>query len=203
MTKVTMAQWSGGGDVMCRKCNSAPETTTHIVSGCPEMNFRHHKGRHDKLCAVIHWGICKQIGVPGTAERWWQHVPQKVVKHDGHELIWDPFIEPIKPTKAKHPDIEWKQPNKIIIIEASCPADHNVMTMYAHKESKYNDIRDSEAQKYKKRVRVLPIVIGATGAVPTATVQNLAELKCAELERISWIQKLVALETIRIVKRVL
>ena len=77
------------------------------------------------------------------------------------------------------------------------------MTMYAHKESKYNGIRDSEAQKYKKRVRVLPIVIGATGAVPTATVQNLAELKCAEFERISWIQKLVALETTRIVKRVL
>ena len=77
------------------------------------------------------------------------------------------------------------------------------MTMYAHKEYKYNDIRDSEAQKYKKSVRVLPIVIGATGTVPTATVQNLAELKCAEFERISWIQKLVALETIKIVKRVL
>ena len=62
------------------------------------------------------------------------------------------------PRQKKSP-FEWRQPNKIIIVEVSCPADHNAMTMYAHKDSKYNDIRDSEAQKYKKRVRVLPIVI--------------------------------------------
>ena len=68
------------------------------------------------------------------------------------------------------------------------------------RNEKYSDIRDSEAQKYKKRAKVLPIIVGATGAVPRATVQNMAELKCKELERYSWIQKLVAIETIKIVK---
>ena len=119
-----------------------------------------------------------------------------------HEVLWDPFISTKKNIKERHPDIVWRQPEKIYIIEVSTPADENALAMYAKKQGKYDELRDSEAAKNKKRTRVIPIVIGATGAIPRATVVNLKEL-AVDLEReIEQIQKMIAKETIKIVKSV-
>ena len=105
--------------------------------------------------------------------------------------------------KERHPDIVWRQPDKIFIIEVSTPADENALTMYAKKQTKYQELRDSEAAKYKKRTRVLPIVIRATGVIPRATVVNLAELDVDLEKEIEKIQKMIAKETIKIIKSVL
>lgn len=59
-------------------------------------------------------------------------------------------------------------------------------------------MRENEAQKYKKKARVLPIVVGATGAMPKATRANVNQI-LQNPPRIEIIQKLVALETIAVI----
>ena len=121
------------------------------------------------------------------------------VKHDGNEVIWDQFITPIASgIKERRPDIVWRKAKEILIIEVSCPADENALARYEEKAKRYVKLRENEAQKYKKKARVLPVVVGATGAMPKATRANVNQI-LQNPPRIEIIQKLVALETIAVI----
>ena len=140
------------------------------------------------------------FGAPGLESNWWRHKPEAVIKHDGHEVVWDQFVAPIASgIKDRRPDIIWRKPKEILIVEISCPADENVLARYEDKIKKYVKLRENEAEKYGKRARVLPIVVGATGAIPKTTSANLRELIQKQKIRTEIVQKLVALETIGVI----
>lgn len=63
---------------------------------------------------------------------------------------------------------------------------------------KYQTLIADMGQTERKRVTLIPIVIGATGAVLKATVVSLASRKC--VIEISWLQKIVAIETVKLVR---
>ena len=65
---------------------------------------------------MLHWQILKEIGAPGLESNWWRHKPEAVIKHDGHEVVWDQFVAPniASGIKDRRPDIIWAEGNTFL-----------------------------------------------------------------------------------------
>ena len=52
-------------DSRCRLCQQFDETVDHIISACPILAKEHCIKRHDRVCAQLHFNICKETGKIG------------------------------------------------------------------------------------------------------------------------------------------
>jgi len=50
-------------DSKCRLCQQFDETIDHIISACPILAKEQYIKRHDRVCAQLHFNICKETGV--------------------------------------------------------------------------------------------------------------------------------------------
>jgi len=50
-------------DSKCRLFQQFDDTIDHIISACPIMAKEKYIKRHDKVCAQLHFNICKETGV--------------------------------------------------------------------------------------------------------------------------------------------
>ena len=50
-------------DSKCRLCQQFDETINHITSACPILAKEQYIKRHDRVCAQLHFNICKETGV--------------------------------------------------------------------------------------------------------------------------------------------
>jgi len=50
-------------DRKCRLCQQFDETIDHIISACPILAKERYIKRHDRVCAQLHFNICKETGV--------------------------------------------------------------------------------------------------------------------------------------------
>ena len=65
-------------------CKQFDETVEHIVSGCPILPKEQYIKRHDRLCAQLHFNVCKEIGVKLESNHWYDHVPKSTeTSHEG------------------------------------------------------------------------------------------------------------------------
>ena len=120
-----------------------------------------------------------------------------IVKNN--KIVWNQFV-PVcdSKVKANRPDIIWETEDVVKVIEISCPADKNVIQMLNQKETKYVTLMRDLRRTRKKRVEYFPIVIGGTGAVPLRTVEAMKDL---DLDiKTEWAQKVVTMETIKVIK---
>ena len=44
------------------------------MTACPIWAKEHNIERHDRVCAELHFNICKEIGVKLDSEQWYDHV---------------------------------------------------------------------------------------------------------------------------------
>jgi hypothetical protein len=65
-------------DSKWRLCQQFDETIDHIISACPIMAKEKYIKRHDKVCAQLHFNICKETGVQLDKKHWYEHVPKPV-----------------------------------------------------------------------------------------------------------------------------
>ena len=49
----------------CRLCQQIDETKDHIISACPILAKEQYTKRHDRVCAQLHFNICKETGTTG------------------------------------------------------------------------------------------------------------------------------------------
>ena len=70
--------------------------------------------------------------------------------------------------------------------------------MLNQKETKYIELLNDLRRTRKKPARHYPVIIGGTGAIPQATVNALNDLDIGA--RNEWLQKLVTLETLRVLR---
>ena len=54
------------------------ETIDHIISACPILAKEQYIERHDRVCAQLHFNICKETGVELDKKQWYEHVPKSV-----------------------------------------------------------------------------------------------------------------------------
>ena len=60
-----------------RLCKQHEQTTDHLTSGCPILAKNEYLMRHDKVCAYLHYSICKALGTE-TTDKWYTHIPKPV-----------------------------------------------------------------------------------------------------------------------------
>ena len=95
------------GTTKCRMCGLYDETVDHVVSGCPELAKLEYLTRHDKVCAQVHFEICKKLNVPIEAKKWYDHQPKTVTQtSDGKiRILWNMEVRTDREVKANRMDI--------------------------------------------------------------------------------------------------
>jgi CRISPR/Cas system CMR-associated protein Cmr1 (group 7 of RAMP superfamily) len=62
----------------CRHCHQFDETVEHLISASPILVKEQYIKRHDRMCAQLHFSMCKDRGVKLENEHWHDHVPKLV-----------------------------------------------------------------------------------------------------------------------------
>ena len=113
---------------MCRLCGEREETISHVVAECKMLAQKQYKvWRHDKVAQVIHWKLCQRFGFP-LKERWYEHVPERVLENEEVKLLWDFPIQTDHQLDHNKPDIviHYKQKQECQILDVACPFDTRV-----------------------------------------------------------------------------
>ena len=162
----------------CRLCLGQSETVDHIVSACPVLAKHEYLERHNRVCSYIHWHMCKALNLPDTCEKWYDHAPLPVTTENHVTLLYDQQIRTDRTVSANKPDIVMRDISKKVcyIIDVSVPCDENVVTKYAEKQLKYKNLAIEIGRMWNMRTIIVPIIVGALGAIPGSLSSNLAKL---------------------------
>ena len=64
-------------DSTFRLCKQFNVTVEHIIPASPILTKEQYVKRHDRVCAQLHFNICKEIGVKlDKKKHWYDHVPK-------------------------------------------------------------------------------------------------------------------------------
>ena len=63
-------------DSKCRLRKPFNETTEHIISACTLLAKEQYIKRNDRVCAQLHFNLCKEIEVQLDKKHWYEHVPK-------------------------------------------------------------------------------------------------------------------------------
>ena len=72
------------------------ETAEQIVTARLVLAKEHDVKRRDRVCAELHFNMCKEMGVKLDSEQWYDHVPKSVeTSHEGKvTVLWNQQVEP-------------------------------------------------------------------------------------------------------------
>jgi hypothetical protein len=59
-------------------CQQIDRRIGHITSACPTLAKERYVERHDRVCAQLHFDICKEVRVRLGSEHWNEHVPKSI-----------------------------------------------------------------------------------------------------------------------------
>lgn len=154
------------GSKKCRMCNERDETIMHILSECPKLAQTEYKKRHDKVATMVHWELCKQHGLHHS-QKWYEHRADAVMENDNVKILWDFNVRTDRVIEARRPDIVLidKLNKETLIIDVAVPGDFRVKDKELEKVTKYQDLVIEIGRMWDTQARVIPIVIGALGAI--------------------------------------
>uniref|UniRef100_H3A543 Reverse transcriptase domain-containing protein n=1 Tax=Latimeria chalumnae TaxID=7897 RepID=H3A543_LATCH len=152
-----------GTESKCRMCKAKEETVAHIISGCKILAKGSYKERHN-ITRSIHWALCKKANIEVT-NQWWKHQPKAVEEITGVKILWDFGIRTEREIQAHRPVFVDKTNRKAKIIDIACTIDYNIREKKQEKIMKYQDLKMEIEKLWKVRMEVIPVVIGALGAV--------------------------------------
>ena len=185
----------------CMLCGDRDETITPIISECSKLT-QEYKARHDWVGKVIHWEMCKKFKFDHT-NKWYMHNPAPVLENDTHKLLWDFNIQTDNLIPARRPDLMIINKKKRIckIVDFAVPADNRINQKENEKKDKYLDLARELKKLWNIKVAIVPIVIGALGAITKGLLKGLEDLEVDG--RVETIQMTALLRTARILRRVL
>ena len=191
-------------DKSCRKCGQFPERVSHILSGCSKLAGSEYRKRHDRMGLRVYWELCKRLGMK-CSDAWYKEIPDKVrvSKCGDYEIWWDRTVETPKKLEANRPDLvivdrinsNWK------IIDFSVPNDKNVEAKEKEKVEKYTPLAYEIRKMEKVKTEVIPLVIGALGAVSENLAKHLSSLDIPYIQ--VCMQKSAVIGSANILKKVL
>ena len=188
----------------CRICHQFEETIEHITSGCPILAQKDYIERHDRVCTQLHYSLCKEYGIEVDADKWYEHKPKNTATtRDGETtILWNFPIRTDRTVEANRPDIILRRKGQTcLLIDVSIPADRNITKKEAEKKLKYKDLEIEISRMWKTKTRVIPFVIGATGAVSKDWTKLKNEIPGKHSLVLA--QKSAVLGTARILRKVL
>ena len=186
---------------ICRLCKTKDETVDHIVSGCSKIAHTDYLHRHNRVASMIHWNLCHKYKIP-TAKNWWQHKPEKVVENDNAKILWDFKIQTDKHLTHNTPDITVVENKQVWLIDVAIPGDSRLEQKENEKVTNYHDLRVELQSLWKKKATVVPIVVGALGAIPKDLNSNLEKIGVKKIAA-EQLQKEALLGTAQILRKYL
>lgn len=164
-------------DGKCRICKEKEETIDHIITACSILAACQYIERHDQICKLVHFEICKGLKI-NTTEKWYNHTPNPVTTTGPITIIYNQPIHTDRTIPANKPDIILKdhQNKKCLIIDVAVPADHNVDRKEAEKILKYRDLSIEIKRMWHMEVKIIPVIIGALGATTKSLRKYVHEL---------------------------
>ena len=101
-------------DSKCRLCKTFNETTEYIISACPLLAKERYIKRHDRVCAQLHFNICKEAGVKLDKKHWYEHVPKSVeTSQEGNvTILWNQQVQTDRTIPNNKPDIIFRDNEK-------------------------------------------------------------------------------------------
>ena len=156
-------------DSKCRLCQQFDETIDHIIPACLILAKEQYTKRHDRVCAQLHFNICKETGVQLDKKHWYEHVPKSVETSQGCKVIilWNQQVQTDRTIPNNKPDIIIRdnEAGTCILIDVAILGDRNVIKKEAEKILKYKDLTIGIQGIWKVKTRVIPVIIGATGTI--------------------------------------
>ena len=194
----------------CRICNNALETISHITNGCTALASTLYKERHDNMLRGIYHYL---LYINGITEEWHpyyelQHV-KPVIENEVCTILWDVDVKTNHFTKYNKPDIVviYKEEDRILMIEGSCPWDENLRQKICEKQNKYMQLAFQMKKTYRKnKCDIAEVVIGATGKMDKTINSAFEKISTKRDDRIKMInncQKAAILGTLRICRQYL
>ena len=168
--------------VMCHLCCSHEETFQHLLAGCPTLaptGYLHH---HNLVAGVIHRHLCHTFGIHTAAKSWCSYKPLPVVENALIKILWDFGVITASQIASNRPDIVVflkEAPEKILLIEVSCPADINVADKEGKRVAKYQQLAREMSRTYHQDVAIIPVVFGVSGIV---SKQQRSHLKDSSIQ---------------------
>jgi hypothetical protein len=122
----------------CRLYKQHKETIDHLTSGCPILAKSEYLMRHDKVCAYLHYLICKALGIE-TTDKWYTHMPKPVYGEGDVTVLWNRATHTDREVTENRPDIiiKNKKEKTRTLIDVAIPADRKVMQKEAENKLKY------------------------------------------------------------------
>ena len=118
-------------DSKCRLWQQFDKTIDHIISACPILAKEQYIKRHDRVCAQLHFNICKETGVQLKKKHWYEHVPKSVETSQGDKvtILWSQQIQTDRTIPNNKPDITIRDNEKgtCMLIEVATSGDRNVI----------------------------------------------------------------------------
>ena len=168
-----------GESLLCRMCRAENETVSHIVSEYKMLTQKKYKKRHENVCRYIHWRLCEKNGFQG-AQQWYEHEPDGVIENKGYKILWDFTIQRDTKIEARRPDIVVidKTKKEVKVVDVTIPGDVRLNEREVEKTEKYKMPKDEIARMWgMKEVIVIPVVLGALGAISTGFEKYLATIR--------------------------
>jgi hypothetical protein len=160
----------------CRKCKTKPETIEHVVSGCSKLASLEYTNRHNDVARLLHWHLCRKYGLPATPNPNHHKIETKVIQNENVKITWDLSIRTDQCISANRPDIVIWKDCEIILIDVAIPSDYNIVAKQSEKVQKYIPLAKELKRIYKRPVIIVPLVIGALGAIPKLMQKVMTEL---------------------------
>jgi len=156
-------------DSKCRLCQQFDETIDHIISASPILAKEQCIRRHDRVCAQLHFNICKEKGVQLDKKHWYEHVPKLVETCQGGKvtILWNQQVQTDKTIPNNKPDIIIRDNEKgtCMLIDVAISGDRNVTEKEAEKILKYEDLTIEIQCMWNVNTKVIPVIIGASGTI--------------------------------------
>ncbi|XP_068709115.1 uncharacterized protein [Montipora foliosa] len=183
-------------------CGEKDESMGHLVGECSKLAQTEYKHRHDNVARMIHWNIAHSYGLD-VSNKWYEHKPEWVIENDHVKLLWDFNIQTSTYIQERRPDVVVVDRDKKTcnIIDIAVPVDAGIVEKEKEKVEKYQDLRREVARLWNVKAKVVPIVVGALGAVTPNLSKHLDAIGVTT--RIELLQKAALLGTARLLRRVL
>jgi len=138
----------------------------HITSACPILAKEKYIKRHDRVCAQLHFNICKEIGVKLHNKH--QHENVRKLDETSHEgkvtILWNQKVRSNWYILNNKLDNIIRDSNKgtCTLIDVALLGDRKIIKKEAEKIYKYIELILEIQSKWNVKAKVLPLTIWAT-----------------------------------------
>jgi len=192
-------------DSKCRLCQQFDETIDRTISACPVLAKEQYIKRHDRVCAQLHFNICKETAVQLDKKHRYEHVPKSVETSQGGKvtILCIQQVQTDRTVPNNKPDIIIRDNGKgtCMLIDVAISGDRNVIKKEAKKILKYKELTIEIQRTWNVKTKVIPVIIGATGTVSESFRKYVSNI--LGKHEVKEIQKTAILGTAHILRKVL